>query len=80
MCQGADRRLCNDSESCHVRKVARLSARPLSQKDLSELARVSTGTVYRVETGRRGAYPGTVRKLAKALAVAPEALVHGKKT
>ncbi len=37
----------------------------LSQKDLSELARVSTGTVYRVETGRRGVYPGTVRKLAK---------------
>jgi transcriptional regulator with XRE-family HTH domain len=50
----------------------------LSQRELAELARVSTGTVYRVETGQRGAYPGTVRKLATALGVAPEALVHGK--
>src|SRR5215203_6745433 len=30
MCQEAVRRLCNPSESCHVRKVARLLARPLS--------------------------------------------------
>src|SRR3712207_5345620 len=29
MCQGAVRRLCNLSERCHVRKVARLLARPL---------------------------------------------------
>ena len=29
MCQEAVRRLCNPSESCHVRKVARLLARPL---------------------------------------------------
>jgi hypothetical protein len=32
MCQEAVRRLCNPSESCHVRKVARLLARPLSGK------------------------------------------------
>ena len=30
MCQGAVRRLCNLSERCHVRKVARLLARPLN--------------------------------------------------
>ena len=52
----------------------------LSQRELAELARVSTGTVYRVETGLRGAYPGTVRKLATALGVSPEALVQGNRT
>jgi transcriptional regulator with XRE-family HTH domain len=46
--------------------------RGLSQKELGELARVSPGTVYRVENGLRGAYPGTVRKLATALEVAPK--------
>jgi transcriptional regulator with XRE-family HTH domain len=55
-------------------------SRGLSQKELAELARVSTGTVYRVETGQRGAYPGTLRKLATALGVSTEVLVHGKKT
>ena len=53
-------------------------SRVLSQKGLGELARVSSGTVYRVENGLRGAYPGTVRKLATALGVAPEALLYGK--
>jgi transcriptional regulator with XRE-family HTH domain len=52
--------------------------RGLSQKELGELARVSPGTVYRVENALRGAYPGTVRKLATALEVAPEALLYGK--
>ena len=55
-------------------------SRGLSQRELAELARVSSGTVYRVENGLRGAYPGTVRKLATALGVAPEELVHGKST
>ena len=53
-------------------------SRGLSQKDLGEKARVSSGTVYRLENGLRGAYPGTVRKLARALGVAPEALLYGK--
>jgi len=47
----------------------------LSQRELGKLARVSSGTVYRLENGLRGAYPGTVRKLASALGVAPEALL-----
>jgi transcriptional regulator with XRE-family HTH domain len=51
----------------------------LSQKNLGQLARVSPGTIYRVENGLRRAYPGTVRKLATALGVSTEALVHGKR-
>src|SRR5215211_324230 len=31
MCQGAVRKLCNPSERCHVRKVARLLAQALSE-------------------------------------------------
>jgi transcriptional regulator with XRE-family HTH domain len=54
--------------------------RGLSQKELGELARVSPGTVYRVENGLRGAYPGTVRKLATAFEVAPEELLYAKST
>ena len=42
-------------------------SRGLSQRELGELARVSAGTVYRVENGLRGAYAGTVKKLATAL-------------
>jgi transcriptional regulator with XRE-family HTH domain len=55
-------------------------SRGLSQRDLGKLARVSSGTVYRLENGLRGAYPGTVRKLARALGVAPEALLYGRST
>ena len=62
----------------HLREVRR--SRGLSQRELGELARVSSSTVYRVENGLRGAYPGTVRKLATALGVAPKELVHGKST
>lgn len=62
----------------YLRELRR--SKGLSQRELGELAGVSSGTVYRVETGLRGAYPGTVKKLATALGVAPEELVHGKKT
>ncbi len=55
-------------------------SRGLSQKDLGQLASVSPGTVYRLENRLRGAYPGTVRKLAKALGVAPEELVDREST
>ena len=51
-------------------------SRGLSQKELGEVAGVSSGTVYRLENGLRGAYPGTVRKLAVALEVTPEELVR----
>jgi transcriptional regulator with XRE-family HTH domain len=52
----------------------------LSQKNLGQLARVSPGTIYRLENALRGAYPGTLRRLATALGVAPEALLHGKRS
>jgi DNA-binding XRE family transcriptional regulator len=39
----------------------------LTQRELGELAGVSKGTIFELEVGRRGAYPRTVRRLAKAL-------------
>jgi len=39
----------------------------LTQRQLGTLAGVSKGTVCELEVGRRGAYPRTVRRLAKAL-------------
>ncbi len=54
--------------------------RGLSQGGLGKLAKVSPGTVYRLENGLRGAYPGTVRKLASALGVTPEDMVGRKST
>jgi transcriptional regulator with XRE-family HTH domain len=50
-------------------------SRGLSQRELGRLAKVSAGTVYRVENGLRGAYPATVRKLARALGVLPVELM-----
>jgi hypothetical protein len=37
MCQGAVKRLCNRSKSCHVRKVARLLAQALKETFISRL-------------------------------------------
>ncbi len=62
----------------HLKEVRQ--SKGLSQRELGRLAGVSSGTVYRVENGLRGAYAGTVRKLATALGVAPEVLVRGKRT
>jgi transcriptional regulator with XRE-family HTH domain len=39
----------------------------LTQRQLGMLAGVGKGTVLELEVGRRGAYPRTVRRLAKAL-------------
>ena len=39
----------------------------LTQHELGTHAGVSKGTVLELEVGRRGAYPRTVRRLAKAL-------------
>jgi transcriptional regulator with XRE-family HTH domain len=39
----------------------------LTQRARSELAGIGQGTIWELETGRRGAYPRTVRRLAKAL-------------
>lgn len=70
-------------EQCQNRSVPLPSlrelrrSRGLSQRGLGKLAKVSPGTVLRLEHGLRGAYPATVRKLASALGVTPAELVRG---
>ncbi|CAA9448062.1 hypothetical protein AVDCRST_MAG82-3525 [uncultured Rubrobacteraceae bacterium] len=59
----------------HLRELRR--SRGLSQRELGRLARVSAGTVYRLENQVRGGYPVTVRKLSAALGVPPVELVRG---
>jgi transcriptional regulator with XRE-family HTH domain len=54
--------------------------RGLTQRQLGELAGVAHTTVQRLESLSRGAYPQTLRKLATALGVAPEELLHGERT
>jgi transcriptional regulator with XRE-family HTH domain len=52
----------------------------LTQRQLGELAGVAHTTVQRLESLTRGAYPQTLRKLASALGLAPEELLHGEST
>jgi DNA-binding XRE family transcriptional regulator len=47
-------------------RAARQSS-ALTQRELGTLAGVAKGTVFELEVGRRGAYPRTIRRLAKAL-------------
>ena len=54
--------------------------RGLTQRQLGELAGVAHTTVQQLESLKRGAYPQSVRKLATALGVAPEELLHGEST
>ena len=72
----------NDQERCPSRSISiphlrqRRQTKGLSQRELGRLAGVSSGTVYRLENGLRGAYPVTLRKLAAALGVSPADLVR----
>ena len=50
----------------------------LTQRQLGEVAGVAHTTVQRLESLSRGAYPQTMQKLATALGVAPEELLHGE--
>ena len=50
--------------------------RGLTQRQLGELAGVAHTTVQRLESLKRGAYPQTMQKLATALGIAPEELLH----
>lgn len=50
----------------------------LSMRELEELAGVSYNTIWRIEAGRQGAHPKTIRKLAEALGVDPKELVKGE--
>lgn len=49
--------------------------RVLSMRELEELSGVSHNTIWRIESGRQGAHPRTIRKLAQALGVEPEELL-----
>lgn len=44
-------------------------------RELQELSGVSHNTIWRIESGKQGAHPRTVRKLAKALGVEAEELL-----
>jgi transcriptional regulator with XRE-family HTH domain len=49
--------------------------RVLSLRELEERSGVSYNTIWRIEDGRQGAHPRTVRKLAEALSVQPSELI-----
>ncbi|MBA2618140.1 MAG: helix-turn-helix transcriptional regulator [Rubrobacter sp.] len=49
----------------------------MTQRELGRLAGVSSGTVFRLESCKRGSYPTTMRRLASALGVAPAELTRG---
>ncbi len=49
--------------------------RVLSLRELEERSGVSYNTIWRLEDGRQGAHPKTVRKLAEALGVEPSELI-----
>jgi DNA-binding Xre family transcriptional regulator len=50
--------------------------RVLSMRELEELSGVSHNTIWRIESGRQGAHPRTIRRLAEALGVDPEELLE----
>ena len=50
--------------------------RVLSLRELEERSGVSYNTIWRIEDGRQGAHPRTVRKLADALRVDPSELIR----
>ena len=49
----------------------------MSQEQLAERSGVARDTISKLETGRRKAYPVTVRKLAAGLDVQPRLLLGG---
>ena len=52
--------------------------RVLSLRELEERSGVSYNTIWRLEDGRQGAHPRTLRKLAAALGVEPYELTQGE--
>ncbi len=59
----------------HLRGLRRRAV--LSQEQLAEKSGVARDTISKLETGRRKAYPVTVRKLAAGLDVEPRLLLGG---
>ncbi len=50
--------------------------RVLTLHELEERSGVSYNTIWRLENGKTGAQPRTIRKLAAALGVEPEELIR----
>ena len=50
--------------------------RVLSLRELEERSGVSYNTIWRIEDGRQGAHPRTIRKLAEAFGVDPKELIR----
>jgi transcriptional regulator with XRE-family HTH domain len=50
--------------------------RVLSLRELEERSGVSYNTIWRIEDGRQGSHPRTVRKLAEALGVQPSEFIR----
>ncbi len=48
----------------------------LSLRELEDKSGVSYNTIWRIEDGRQGAHPRTIRKLADALGVRPSELIR----
>ena len=59
----------------HLRNLRRRAV--MSQEDLAERSGVARDTISKLESGQRGAYPSTIRKLAAGLDVEPRMLVGG---
>jgi transcriptional regulator with XRE-family HTH domain len=59
----------------HLRSFRRRAV--MSQEDLAEKSGVARDTISKLETGRRRAYPSTIRKLAAGLEVEPRMLLGG---
>ncbi len=59
----------------HLRNLRRRAV--MSQEDLAERSGVARDTISKLETGQRGAYPSTIRKLAAGLDVEPGMLLGG---
>lgn len=63
-----------------VVKLSRLRAvrerKVLTQLELAQKAGVTRATLSRLESGAENPYPSTIRKLARALGVEPEALME----
>ena len=51
--------------------------RALSIRELSDLSGVNYNAIWRIEVGRTGAQPRTIRRLAQALGVQPQELMKG---
>jgi transcriptional regulator with XRE-family HTH domain len=52
--------------------------RALSLRELSDLSGVNYNAIWRIEVGRTGAQPRTVRRLAEALGVEPHELIKAR--